>query len=213
MLLCFRSRSVPNPRVRSRGEPPNPMPNSILRKARVLLVDDESSNVRLLERILEMFGCRARPEHERPAPGDAALPGDAAGHHPAGSAHAAPGRLCRDGAVPRRPPRGEYLPILILTADITVETKRRALAGGAKDLVTKPIDHSEVILRMKNLLENRFLHLELQRQNALLEQQVQERTASSSRRCGPAFHPGSGGAPGAAERARHDGRRHRARFQ
>jgi signal transduction histidine kinase len=70
-----------------------------------------------------------------------------------------------------------YLPILVLTADITVETKRRALASGAKDLVTKPLDHSEVVLRIKNLLENRFLHLELEKQNVLLEEQVRDRTA------------------------------------
>ncbi|RYD79108.1 MAG: response regulator, partial [Verrucomicrobiaceae bacterium] len=70
-----------------------------------------------------------------------------------------------------------YLPILVLTADITVETKRRALASGAKDLVTKPLDHSEVVLRIKNLLENRFLHQELENQNLLLEEQVRDRTA------------------------------------
>jgi signal transduction histidine kinase len=74
-------------------------------------------------------------------------------------------------------PVEEYLPILVLTADITVETKRRALASGAKDLVTKPLDHFEVVLRINNLLENRFLHLKLQNQNGLLEQQVRERTA------------------------------------
>ena len=95
-----------------------------------------------------------------------------------------------------------------------METRRRALAAGAKDLVTKPIDHSEVLLRMKNLLENRFLHQELQRQNEFLEQQVRERTAEvESTLRDPAFHPGSGRAPGAPERARDDGRRDRARFQ
>jgi signal transduction histidine kinase len=69
------------------------------------------------------------------------------------------------------------VPILVLTADITLDTKRRALASGAKDLVTKPIDHSEVLLRIKNLVENRFLHQELQKQNEQLEEQVRDRTA------------------------------------
>ena len=33
------------------------MPNTIISRARVVIVDDEASNVRLLERILEMSGC------------------------------------------------------------------------------------------------------------------------------------------------------------
>ena len=35
---------------------------------------------------------------------------------------------------------GEVAPILVLTADVTLETKRRALAVGARDFVTKPLD-------------------------------------------------------------------------
>jgi putative two-component system response regulator len=55
--------------------------------------------------------------------------------------------------------RDTFLPILILTADIRPEIKRRALAAGAKDFVTKPFDRTEVLLRIQNLLETRFLHL------------------------------------------------------
>jgi DNA-binding response OmpR family regulator len=54
-----------------------------------------------------------------------------------------------------------FLPILILTADIRPEVKRRALSAGAKDFVTKPFDRTEVLLRIQNLLETRFLHLRL----------------------------------------------------
>jgi signal transduction histidine kinase len=74
-------------------------------------------------------------------------------------------------------PLDDYLPILILTADITVETKRKALTSGAKDFLTKPLDHAEVILRIQNLIENRFLRLSMQRHNLDLERQVRERTA------------------------------------
>jgi PAS domain S-box-containing protein len=74
-------------------------------------------------------------------------------------------------------PADTYLPILVLTADITAEAKQRALAGGAKDFLTKPLDLVEVLLRIKNLLETRFLHLQLQDQNQILEAQVRERTA------------------------------------
>jgi putative two-component system response regulator len=69
-----------------------------------------------------------------------------------------------------------FLPILVLTADITSEVKRRALAEGASDFLTKPFDAAEVILRIQNLLQTRWLHLQLQDQNQLLEQKVRERT-------------------------------------
>jgi DNA-binding response OmpR family regulator len=62
-----------------------------------------------------------------------------------------------------RLPGDAFLPILILTADIRPEVKRRALSAGAKDFVTKPFDRTEVLLRIQNLLETRFLHLRLHR--------------------------------------------------
>jgi putative two-component system response regulator len=69
-----------------------------------------------------------------------------------------------------------YLPILVLTGDITEEAKRASLSSGARDFLNKPFDLTEVRLRIENLLETRFLHLELQEQNALLERRVRERT-------------------------------------
>jgi PAS domain S-box-containing protein len=55
-----------------------------------------------------------------------------------------------------------YLPVLVLTVDITPESRRRALAAGAKDFLVKPLDATEVLLRVKNLLETRFLYRQLQ---------------------------------------------------
>ena len=74
-------------------------------------------------------------------------------------------------------PLEAFLPILVLTADITPEAKRQALAGGAMDFLTKPFDATEVILRIRNLLQTRALHLQLQNQNQILDQKVRERTA------------------------------------
>ena len=75
-----------------------------------------------------------------------------------------------------RVPPGTFLPILVLTADVTPESKRQALAEGATDFLTKPFDNTEVVLRIRNLLETRSLHLQLQDQNQELEQKVRERT-------------------------------------
>ncbi len=73
-------------------------------------------------------------------------------------------------------PPNQYLPILVLTADITDEAKLKALAGGAKDFLNKPLNLVEVELRMRNLLETRFLYQQLENQNLLLEEKVKERT-------------------------------------
>jgi putative two-component system response regulator len=54
-----------------------------------------------------------------------------------------------------------YLPIVVLTADITEEAKRRALHCGATDFLHKPFDQTEVLLRIRNLLETRRVHQQL----------------------------------------------------
>jgi signal transduction histidine kinase len=72
--------------------------------------------------------------------------------------------------------RETILPVLVLTADATGETKRKALAAGASDLITKPFNSSEVFMRIRNLLLIRFLHLQLQAQNETLESKVADRT-------------------------------------
>ncbi|MDP3150605.1 MAG: hybrid sensor histidine kinase/response regulator [Ignavibacteria bacterium] len=73
-------------------------------------------------------------------------------------------------------PAGNYLPILVLTADVTPDAKQIALAGGASDFLSKPFDLIEVDLRIKNLLKTRYLHQQLENQNQILEEKVKERT-------------------------------------
>jgi signal transduction histidine kinase len=73
-------------------------------------------------------------------------------------------------------PENTYFPILVLTADITPESKQKALAAGASDFLTKPFDMIEVDLRIKNLLKARYLHQQLENQNQILEVKVKERT-------------------------------------
>lgn len=70
----------------------------------------------------------------------------------------------------------EFLPILVVTADATAETKRTALMLGADDFLTKPIDIVEMSLRVKHLLELRSLHSALANSKNNLEALVAERT-------------------------------------
>lgn len=72
--------------------------------------------------------------------------------------------------------RDVYLPVLVLTADITSEAKRKALTLGANDFLHKPFDLNEVGLRINNLLMTRFAMLQLRDQNAILDEKVKART-------------------------------------
>jgi DNA-binding response OmpR family regulator len=51
----------------------------------------------------------------------------------------------------------DLVPIMVLTADTSIEAKRRALALGARDIVTKPFDVIEFALRVANLVELRLM--------------------------------------------------------
>src|SRR5439155_25825252 len=179
--LLHSSQSLSGSDTMSFGSSPpenrtRPMDDETRKGARILIVDDESANVRLLERVLEREGYtnlkstsdarQALPLYTEFRPDlvllDLAMP-------------------YLDGfqVLARIKPlveRQAYVPVLVLTADVTVEAKRRMLESGAKDFLTKPFDHVEVLLRIRNLLETRLLHQELARHNESLEEIVRERT-------------------------------------
>ncbi|HEX8391184.1 MAG TPA: ATP-binding protein [Longimicrobium sp.] len=124
----------------------------------ILLIDDEEANLDLLELMLRLNGYQelARVSDARQAV--EAFDGQRPDlvlldlHMPHRGGFEVLGDL-----VARTAP-GEYLPVLVLTADITAEARERALAGGARDFVTKPFDKTEVLLRVRNLLETRMLY-------------------------------------------------------
>lgn len=73
-------------------------------------------------------------------------------------------------------PDDYYLPILVLTADASEDARKHALNLGASDFLTKPFDLTEVSLRIRNLLFTKFLFRQLHDQNKILEEKVKERT-------------------------------------
>ncbi|MEI8085087.1 MAG: response regulator [Paludibacter sp.] len=68
----------------------------------------------------------------------------------------------------------KYLPILVLTADVSPEIKLKALRAGAKDFLAKPFDMTEVSLRIKNLLETQYLYQKMGIQKAFFEAKIIE---------------------------------------
>jgi putative two-component system response regulator len=144
--------------------------------ASFLIVDDQEVNVSLLERILRRAGFTNLRSTTNPLMIDSMYN------------EAKPDIILLDLHMPEmdgfealkllrsKLEGNDYLPILVLTADVSSEAKQRALQEGALDFLTKPFDKSEVILRITNLLKTRFYHLELQRHNDQLEKRVRERT-------------------------------------
>jgi PleD family two-component response regulator len=68
-----------------------------------------------------------------------------------------------------------YLPVIVLTAQ--PGHKLRALQTGAKDFISKPFDLVEVRTRIHNMLEVRLLYKKLEESNEVLQKKVHERTA------------------------------------
>lgn len=62
-----------------------------------------------------------------------------------------------------------FLPVVVLTSDTGKVARNSALILGADDFLTKPLDHEEVVLRVRNLLHTRQLYAELAQANAALE--------------------------------------------
>ncbi|OEJ68996.1 HD domain-containing phosphohydrolase [Magnetovibrio blakemorei] len=71
---------------------------------------------------------------------------------------------------------GNIAPIMVLTAQTDMDTKLKALEAGAQDFLHKPFERVEALIRIRNMLEVRLLHNQVRQQNEDLEHKVQERT-------------------------------------
>jgi DNA-binding response OmpR family regulator len=131
-------------------------------QSRILLIDDQTANLRLLEALLHREGFSQLLSVSEP---DRAL-----------TLYSAfdPDLVVLDLMMPKldgyavleqlsrqRTPH-DFRPVLVVTADATTEARHRALALGAKDFLTKPFDPVETMLRIWNLLETRWLYRRLQ---------------------------------------------------
>lgn len=67
-------------------------------------------------------------------------------------------------------------PIIVLTAQQSRDFRVRALDLGARDYITKPFDQVELLARVRNLLEAHHFELSLHARKDELERLVQERT-------------------------------------
>jgi PAS domain S-box-containing protein len=142
--------------------------------AKILIVDDQESNVQLLEQLLREAGYTCVASTMNPYEVcalyrknrydlillDLQMPG-------------MDGFQVMEGL--KENDADDYLPVLVITAQ--PGHKLRALQAGAKDFISKPFDLVEARTRIHNMLEVRLLYKKLEQYNQALEQTVQERTA------------------------------------
>jgi putative two-component system response regulator len=146
-----------------------------LTQMRLLIVDDNVAGVELLERVLAQAGY-TNVLHTR---------------HPMSAHHLrstekpdlmllqlSMSQLCADQVIEEIRhliDESESPVLLVLTAD-TPDARQRALSLGACDFVTTPVDQTELLLRVRNVLQTRQLQQQLDERNALLSEAVGKRT-------------------------------------
>ena len=149
--------------------------SSDILNAKILIVDDQEANVRLLERMLRGAGYVSVASTMDPREVcelhrqnrydlillDLQMPG-------------MDGFQVMEGL--KEIETEGYLPVLVITAQ--PGHKLRALQAGAKDFVSKPLDLAEVRARAYNMLEVRLLHMKTKNYSQLLEQTVRELESS-----------------------------------
>jgi PleD family two-component response regulator len=153
----------------------------IIKHGKILIIDDEDSSVRLLARLLNTCGYANVSGTTDAARAISMFADDD------------PDLVLLDLHMPQPDgfeilqrlrelqPTDTFLPIIVLTADTTVDARRHALGLGATDFLSKPLDEIEVSMRIKNVLQTRFIYRHLEIEKAQLEERVKERTRALER--------------------------------
>ncbi|HET6326280.1 MAG TPA: HD domain-containing phosphohydrolase [Planctomycetaceae bacterium] len=173
--IAYSSALPPSAPVFETGDP-----KEILRTAKIMIVDDEPINVKLVRKYLVMEGYQnfvlttdsrevmTLVEKEQP---DLLLL-DVMMPHVSG--------LDILAAV-RASEQFRHLPVIILTAASDQATRRRAIDLGVSDFLGKPVDATELVPRIRNVLIVKQHYDHLQKYSEKLEAEVLRRTAELAR--------------------------------
>jgi len=139
---------------------------------KILIVDDDDRNVRLMESILTANNY----EVSRAFDGEQALQS---------IAESKPDLILLDAMMPKmngfevcvrlkKNRETRMLPIIMVTALNALEDKVQALELGADDFLSKPINRLELLAKMRSVLRTKTLHDEVESTKAALESKNQE---------------------------------------
>ena len=149
--------------------------SSDIRAAKILIVDDDSTNIALLNEILNEEGYQNIFSTTDPFQVitlhkkhrfdlivlDIQLPGISG---------------IKILQQLQRMVKSEYLPVLVLTAHTEAKIRKQVLALGAKDFISKPFENWEIMLRIKNTLHANLYHKQQVFRKDLLESEIHKRT-------------------------------------
>lgn len=141
---------------------------------KILLVDDEDANLRLLAQWLIPLGY----DLELAGNGEEAV---------RKARESSPSLIILDVMMPvmdgyeacriiKTDPETKNIPIIIATALHDRESRLKGLSASANEFLCKPIDQVELTLRVKNLLKIKAFDDFMLKHNQILEQEVRERT-------------------------------------
>lgn len=150
------------------------MPDDI-KKPKILIVDDDERNLRLMSAILKNYdysfetaknGLEALEKTKEFNPDliflDVMMPEM--------NGYEACERLKQD-------PETQHIPVVMVTALTEKESRIKGLEAGANDFLTKPVDSTELMVRTKNLLRVKEFEDFLKHHNELLDAEVKKKTA------------------------------------
>jgi putative two-component system response regulator len=151
------------------------MMQTLLTQARIFVVDDEALNLKLLKKLLASDDSRQVVLIQDPR--------DVLAQY----LEARPDLILLDISMPHldgyqvmeqlkalNDPL--FPPVIILTAQHGRDELMKALTMGARDFIGKPFDRTELLMRVRNLLDAQLAHKMLYDQRAALEQMVLVRT-------------------------------------
>jgi putative two-component system response regulator len=151
------------------------MTQALLAQARIFVIDDEPANLKLLGKLLASADLRQLVliqdprevlTHYQEARPDLILL-DINMPHLDGYQVMEQLKALDDPLLP---------PIVVLTAQHGHDQLLKALASGARDFIGKPFDRTELLMRVRNLLDAQLAHKMVHDQRAALEQMVRVRT-------------------------------------
>lgn len=144
------------------------------KNAKILIVDDEKINLRLLGSIVRNSGY----EYETAQNGIEAIEK---------TKEFSPDLILLDIMMPemdgyeaceklKKDPKTQHIPVIMVTALGDRDSRIEGLKAGASDFLSKPVDSTELIVRTKNLLKVKEFHDFLKHHNNLLNEEVEKKT-------------------------------------